>query len=65
LKIVVWVLRLIGQDPRHFGRNKDIDIVSLTEVDFPTHVKIDYRSVKEIRQGSRCLPCQPGRRRSG
>ncbi|MBW6465724.1 MAG: PIG-L family deacetylase [Brevefilum sp.] len=61
LKIVVWVMRLIGQDPRHFGRNKDIDIVSLTEVDFPTHVKIDYRSVKEIRQeAAACHASQGG-----
>jgi LmbE family N-acetylglucosaminyl deacetylase len=50
LKIIVWVLRLIGQDPHHFGRNKDIDLVPLTEVDFPVHAKIDYRSVNEIRE---------------
>jgi N-acetyl-1-D-myo-inositol-2-amino-2-deoxy-alpha-D-glucopyranoside deacetylase len=61
LKIVVWVLRLIGQDPHHFGRNNDIDIVSLTEVDFPTHVKVDYRSVKDIRkQAAACHASQGG-----
>mgnify|MGYP001045017488 CR=1 FL=1 len=61
LKIVVWVLRLIGQDPRHFGRNKDIDIVSLTEVDFPTHAKIDYGSVKDVRkQAAACHASQGG-----
>jgi len=61
LKIVVWVLRLIGQDPHHFGRNKDIDIVSLTEVDYPTHVKIDYHLVKGIRkQAAACHASQGG-----
>jgi N-acetyl-1-D-myo-inositol-2-amino-2-deoxy-alpha-D-glucopyranoside deacetylase len=61
LKIVVWVLRLIGQDPHHYGRNKDIDLVSLVEVDFPTHAKIDYRPVKAIRkEAAACHASQGG-----
>ena len=61
LKIMVWVLRLIGQDPRRYGRNKDIDLVALTDVDFPTHVKIDYRPVKEVREeASACHASQGG-----
>lgn len=60
LKIVVWVLRLIGQDPRHFGRNKDIDLVSIVEVDFPTHVKIDYRAVKDIRKAATACHASQG-----
>ena len=49
LKIMVWVLRLIGQDPRAYGRNRDIDLVSLMEVDFPTHARINYKPVADIR----------------
>jgi LmbE family N-acetylglucosaminyl deacetylase len=61
LRIVVWVLRLIGQDPRRFGKNNDIDLVALTEVDFPVHAKIDYRPVKDVRQeASRCHASQGG-----
>lgn len=61
LKIMVWVLRLIGQNPHAYGRNKDIDLASLTEVDFPVHAKIDYRPVKEIRdQAVRCHASQGG-----
>jgi LmbE family N-acetylglucosaminyl deacetylase len=61
LKIVVWVLRLIGQNPREYGRNKDIDLVSLTEVDFPTHARIDYRPVREIRdKAAACHASQGG-----
>jgi LmbE family N-acetylglucosaminyl deacetylase len=61
LKIVVWVLRLIGKDPHRFGRNQDIDLVSLVEVDFPTHAKIDYRPVKDIRKAaSACHASQGG-----
>jgi LmbE family N-acetylglucosaminyl deacetylase len=47
---IVWVLRLLGKDPHKFGQNKDIDLVSIAEVDFPTHAKIDYRSVKDVRE---------------
>ena len=61
LKAMVWVLRLIGQDPHAFGRNKDIDLVSIANVDFPTHAKIDYRPVKDIRQkAAKCHASQGG-----
>ena len=61
LKIMVWVLRLIGQDPRRYGRNKDIDLVALTDVDFPTHAKIDYRPVREVRkEAAQCHASQGG-----
>lgn len=55
IKVMVNVLRLIGQDPRRYGRNQDIDLVSLTEVDFPTHVKVNCREVKELK--SRAAAC--------
>lgn len=61
LKISVAVMRLIGQDPRRFGRNKDIDLVSLTEVDFPTHIKINYREVRDVKvQAAACHASQGG-----
>ncbi len=50
LKIMAGVLRLTGRDPHRWGRNQDIDLAALTDVNFPTHVKVDYRSVKDIRQ---------------
>ena len=44
-----WAARLmplVGQDPRRFGRNKDIDILDLAQSgDFPIHARINYRSV--------------------
>ena len=60
LKIAVGVLRLIGQDPHHFGRNKDIDLASLTVVDFPTHVRVDYRSVRAIRKAATACHASQG-----
>jgi N-acetyl-1-D-myo-inositol-2-amino-2-deoxy-alpha-D-glucopyranoside deacetylase len=43
LKLVVKLLPLFGRDPRRFGRNGDIDIASLAEVDYPPTVYIPVR----------------------
>ncbi|HEY2981027.1 MAG TPA: PIG-L deacetylase family protein [Anaerolineales bacterium] len=61
LKLAVRLMPLFGRDPRMFGRNKDIDLKSLAEVDFPTHVRIDTRSVLELkRAASACHASQGG-----
>ena len=60
LKMAVAVMRLIGQNPREFGRNKDIDLVSLTEVEFPTHVRINYRSVRAARDAAAACHASQG-----
>lgn len=45
-KWAVRLMPLLGQDPRRFGRNKDIDILDLVQSgDFPIHARIDYRPV--------------------
>ncbi|MBM4424206.1 MAG: GlcNAc-PI de-N-acetylase [Chloroflexi bacterium] len=43
LKFAARILPLFGQNPRKFGRNGDIDLLSLTEVEFPVHAVIDVR----------------------
>ena len=43
LKVAVRVLRLFGRDPRRFGRNGDIDIASLAEVNYPPTAYIAVR----------------------
>jgi N-acetyl-1-D-myo-inositol-2-amino-2-deoxy-alpha-D-glucopyranoside deacetylase/mycothiol S-conjugate amidase len=46
LRPLVKVLPFVGVNPREFGRNKDIDLVELTQEDpFPTHAVINYRAV--------------------
>ena len=61
LRGVVWVLRLLGKNPRELGRNKDIDLVAITDVDFPTHVKIDIRPVRKVQQeAAACHASQGG-----
>ena len=44
LRFALRVLALLGQNPHHLGRNRDIDLAALVEEgDFPTHAVIDYR----------------------
>lgn len=40
LNLAVKVLPLFGQDPRRFGKNKDVDLTKLTEFKFPVHAVI-------------------------
>jgi LmbE family N-acetylglucosaminyl deacetylase len=61
LRIAVKLMPLFGRNPRKFGQNGDIDLVSIAEVNFPVHASIDYRSVSDIRdQASACHASQGG-----
>jgi N-acetyl-1-D-myo-inositol-2-amino-2-deoxy-alpha-D-glucopyranoside deacetylase len=51
----VRILPLIGQDPRKWGRNKDIDLTALAVEDFPRHAVINYRPVQDKK--SRAAVC--------
>jgi N-acetyl-1-D-myo-inositol-2-amino-2-deoxy-alpha-D-glucopyranoside deacetylase len=51
LRWAVRIAPLLGMDPRHFGRNHDIDLLSVAQDDnFPTHARINCRSVSTIRE---------------
>ncbi len=41
LKLIVRVMPLFGQDPTAIGRNKDIDLVEISQWDTPVHANID------------------------
>lgn len=61
LKFAVRLIRLFGGDPSKWGRNKDIDLGSLANVDFPTHARIDYTRVSEKKTlASACHASQGG-----
>ncbi len=61
LKFAVRLIRLFGGDPAKWGRNKDIDLGSLANVDFPTHARIDYTRVSEKKTlASACHASQGG-----
>jgi N-acetyl-1-D-myo-inositol-2-amino-2-deoxy-alpha-D-glucopyranoside deacetylase len=66
LRVAVSIMPLLGQDPRRVGTNKDIDLVSIAEVSFPTHARIDYRPVAQVRdEASACHASQGGGRMVG
>jgi N-acetyl-1-D-myo-inositol-2-amino-2-deoxy-alpha-D-glucopyranoside deacetylase len=60
LRFGVNLLRLLGKDPHHFGRNGDIDLADLVaEGDFPVHATINYRQVATVKdEASLCHASQ-------
>ncbi len=61
LKLAVRLMPLFGQNPRKFGRNGDIDMKSIADVNFPTHTKVDISSVQEKKvAASACHASQGG-----
>ena len=50
LRFAIWLLPLFGKDPRHFGRNRDVNLADLVkDGDFPTHARIDYHEVSQAK----------------
>ncbi len=61
LKLVVKLMPLFGQNPRKCGRNGDIDMKSIAEVNFPKHAKIDITEVQDVKAAaSACHASQGG-----
>ncbi len=62
LKVAVKLLPLFGQNPHRFGRNKDIDIASLVEVEFPIHaiVRLTKQTVRIRDKAAACYVSQAG-----
>ncbi len=61
IRWAVRLLRLLGRDPRHFGKNGDIDIASLVQVDFPIHASVPIGDVVAIKEkASACYSSQGG-----
>ena len=50
LKWMTRLLPLFGKDPTKWGRNGDINLKELAEVDFPVHVRVDITPVAEIKR---------------
>jgi LmbE family N-acetylglucosaminyl deacetylase len=61
LKAAVSILRLFGKDPRKFGKNADIDIAAIADVDFPVHARINIRAALDQKnKASDCHSSQGG-----
>jgi len=60
-KWAVKIMPIFGADPTRWGRNKDVNIKELAEVDFPIHVRVDIRSVAQAkRDAGACHASQGG-----
>jgi LmbE family N-acetylglucosaminyl deacetylase len=49
LRWMTRIMRLFGKDPSRWGRNGDINLQELIEVDFPVHVRVDIREVVGVK----------------
>ncbi len=66
LKFGVTILPLLGRDPHKFGTNGDIDMAAIAEVEFPTHARINVRSVLQKKEAAgACHASQGGGRMGG
>jgi N-acetyl-1-D-myo-inositol-2-amino-2-deoxy-alpha-D-glucopyranoside deacetylase len=61
-RFMVRLAPLLGMDPEHMGRNKDMNLAELVaEDDFPINARVNYRSVlKEKEAASACHESQLG-----
>ncbi|HEX8990991.1 MAG TPA: PIG-L family deacetylase [Anaerolineales bacterium] len=61
LRLATRIMPLVGIDPSKFGRNKDVDLKSLVDVDFPVHVSVDTGSVRAVAEAAaHCHASQGG-----
>lgn len=66
LSLAVILMPLFGMNPKKFGKNEDIDLTKLLGDKSPVHVRINCKSVTNIRnQASACYRSQGGDRQSG
>ena len=52
MRVLLKLMPLLGQNPRTFGRNRDIDLVALTEIDFPLHANINISAELAIKRAA-------------
>jgi N-acetyl-1-D-myo-inositol-2-amino-2-deoxy-alpha-D-glucopyranoside deacetylase/mycothiol S-conjugate amidase len=62
LKMAVKLSPLFGQDPHRFGRNQDIDLASLVEVEFPVHtvIRLNKKAIQTRNKAAACYASQLG-----
>ncbi len=64
MKLMVRLMPLFGQDPHHFGRNKDIDLTRMVNVEYPIHavIRLSKRAVEVRNKAAACHASQGGGR---
>jgi N-acetyl-1-D-myo-inositol-2-amino-2-deoxy-alpha-D-glucopyranoside deacetylase len=64
VKIMVSLMPIFGQNPRRFGRNKDIDLVRMMEVEYPVSavIRLSKRAIEVRDEAAACHASQGGGR---
>lgn len=61
LKVMTRLMPLFGKDPAKWGRNGDINLKELADVNFPVHVRLNVREVSAIKnEAAACHSSQGG-----
>ena len=62
MKTMVRLMPLFGQDPHHFGRNKDIDFTRMIGVEYPVHavIRLKKQSMMIRNKAAACHASQFG-----
>jgi len=62
MRLMIKLMPLFGQDPHHFGRNKDVDMTKTMGVEYPFHAVIRLtKQAREIRiRAAACHASQGG-----
>jgi LmbE family N-acetylglucosaminyl deacetylase len=61
IRYFIWLARLSGRDPTHFGRNHDIDLTRVGKPSDQIHVRLNVRKYLAIKQeASACHGSQGG-----
>jgi LmbE family N-acetylglucosaminyl deacetylase len=56
LKLMIKIMPLLGRNPRKFGRNQDIDLTKLIEVEYPIHASIRL-SKSDLETRNKAMQC--------
>ncbi|MCL4560377.1 MAG: PIG-L family deacetylase [Chloroflexi bacterium] len=60
IRVGVSLLRMVGKDPRHFGKNGDVDLTALMAADYPVNVVVDYGQVRKQRDAAAACHASQG-----
>ena len=63
-RLAIKLMPLLGQDPKHYGRNKDIDLTKMAEQEYPVHagIRLTRRALEMRNEASACHASQGGGR---
>jgi mycothiol S-conjugate amidase len=52
MRLAVYLMPLLGQDPTAIGRNRDINLVEISRWEMPVHTRIDVRPYLAIKEAA-------------